>query len=214
MEVKKINEMTDEEFEFWTEHGHEVRLLEDAEDADAQFEALARPDYGQSLLREPLWSEVVEGLWQGGTGDHDIMQQPKFPVITRKTFDTVITLYQFANPVDWHVKELRYGVWDGNAQDIDLKELFDLVKMAHTDWVNGKKVLIRCQAGWNRSGLVTALVLMRDGMEAHEAIDLIREKRSPHALCNKNFVEFLLNTNPLDWCGDRYQDTPRKKKKN
>ena len=214
MEVNKINEMTDEEFEFWTEHGHEVRLLEDAEDADAQFEALARPDYGQSLLREPLWSEVVEGLWQGGTGDHDIMQQPKFPVITRKTFDTVITLYQFANPVDWHVKELRYGVWDGSAQDIDLKELFDLVKMAHTDWVNGKKVLIRCQAGWNRSGLVTALVLMRDGMEAHEAIDLIREKRSPRALCNKNFVEFLLNTNPLDWCGDRYQDTPRKKKKN
>ncbi len=59
-----------------------------------------------------------------------------------------------------------------------------------------KRVLIRCQAGWNRSGLITSLVLMRAGYSAQEAIDLIRERRSHHALCNQTFEQFLLDKEP------------------
>jgi protein-tyrosine phosphatase len=54
-----------------------------------------------------------------------------------------------------------------------------------------KKVLVRCQAGYNRSGLVVALVLLRLGYTADDAIALIREKRSEHALCNELFVEYI-----------------------
>jgi len=45
-----------------------------------------------------------------------------------------------------------------------------------------------------------ALVLMKDGMSAAEAINLIRDRRSKNALCNPHFVEFLLDyeTNGLE----------------
>jgi protein-tyrosine phosphatase len=44
--------------------------------------------------------------------------------------------------------------------------------------------------GLNRISIVTALVLMRDGWSAEDAIGLIREKR-PGVLFNQNFVKFL-----------------------
>ena len=162
---------------------------------------LERPDHGQSnkLYSEPLWSEVLTGLWQGGTHDLDVEKQLKVPMITTKDFDTVITMYAYANPVDWFVKEFRYGVWDSDINKMNTEELLDLVRIAHSDWKRGKKVLIRCQAGWNRSGLITALVLIRDGMDAREAIDLIRKNRSDSALCNRSFEKFLIEQDPKVW---------------
>jgi protein-tyrosine phosphatase len=50
---------------------------------------------------------------------------------------------------------------------------------------------VRCQAGINRSGLVVALMLMRDGLSAEDAITLIRSKRSQYALDNAYFVDYL-----------------------
>ena len=52
-------------------------------------------------------------------------------------------------------------------------------------------VLVRCWMGLNRSGLVVALVLMRLGYSAADAIDLIRTQRSRFALCNPLFVQYL-----------------------
>jgi protein tyrosine phosphatase len=207
--MKKVATMTDKEWEDLEVASAQV-LWENlnAEDEDNfDIDALARPDYGQAELREPLWSEVVEGLWQGGTADHDIHSQLKKPMITKKDFDTVITMYAYANPVDWFVREIRYGVWDSNMKDFDVEELFDIVRVAHSDWKKGKKVLIRCQAGWNRSGLITALVLIREGMEAQKAINLIRAKRSSHALCNSTFATWLLAQDPSDWKGNSYGTT-------
>jgi protein tyrosine phosphatase len=159
---------------------------------------LERPDNGQSN-RDPLWSQVLPGLWQGGTHDLDVEKQLKVPMITTKEFDTVITMYAYANPVDWFVKEFRYGVWDSDINKMDITELYDIVRLAHSDWKRGKKVLIRCQAGWNRSGLITALVLIREGMDAREAIDLIRKTRSDQALCNRSFEKFLIEQDPKVW---------------
>jgi protein-tyrosine phosphatase len=93
---------------------------------------------------------------------------------------------------------------------MNVEELFDIVRLAHADWKRGKRVLIRCQAGWNRSGLITALVLIREGMGAREAIDLIRKTRSEWALCNKSFEEFLIRQDPKVWQGDSYgSNTPK-----
>jgi hypothetical protein len=52
---------------------------------------------------------------------------------------------------------------------------------------------------------VTALVLIRDGMPADEAIDLIRRRRSTSALCNLSFERFLLAQDPVAWQGDSYE---------
>lgn len=188
--------------------GQEIKKTQDLSDLQA-------PTWGRRAdwEKEPMWSEVLPGLWQGGTDDWDVMnvrllpKYDKVPRITKRDFDTVVTLYAAARPVDWHVRELRFGMWDSNLDDVDLEDLFDLVQMAHADWLRGKRVLIRCQAGWNRSGLIMALVLIREGYEPAEAINMIRRERSEFALCNPEFVKFLMEeTKPEDWRGDFYQD--------
>jgi hypothetical protein len=153
------------------------------------------PRHTITLPRE-LWSEVLPGLWQGGTDDDDTIweiDRGSVADITKKDFDSVYTAYAWANPCNWLVKEVRYPFYDGNMKDIDLTELYGVVRMAHADWKAGKKVLIRCQAGLNRSGLIMALVLMREGYTAKDAIALLREKRSEYALCNKTFEKWLLS---------------------
>lgn len=179
--------------------------LEDAADAflastaspNEDVEWLAPTRSHAQFLSEELWSEVLPGLWQGGTDDDDLVYLTDRVVsITARDFDFVTTLYAHANPVDWHVQELRHGIWDGDMSDFDMEALLFVVRMTHTAWKSGKRTLIRCQAGWNRSGLVTALVMIMDGIPAREAIDLIREKRSPMALCNATFEKWLLEFNP------------------
>ena len=162
----------------------------------------ARPDQTPYMPID-LWSEIKRGLWVGGTGSSDeiFSRRPinAEPEITKKNFDTVITMYAWARPVDWFVKEIRFGIYDDDMSDFEVRALQDLVKIAHSDWRAGQKVLVRCQAGINRSSLVAALVLIRDGMSAEEAIALLREKRAGGVLRNSHFEEWLLATDPKDW---------------
>lgn len=158
---------------------------------------LERPDYGFGET-DSVWNEILPGLWQGGTHEVDDLRHPKYqpmstPRVTSVDFDFVATLYAWAKPVDWFVREYRYGVYDSKVEDLDLDQLLDLVDLIHKEWKAGNRVLVRCQAGWNRSGLVMALVLQKEGYSAREAIDLIRSKREGLPLCNKEFVKWLLS---------------------
>jgi protein-tyrosine phosphatase len=119
----------------------------------------------------------------------------------RANFDSVYTLAGWANGAGANVKEMRFAIEDGDMHDFDAAtDLWPLVESAHADWKAGKRVLIRCRAGLNRSGLVMALVLIREGYEPQDAIDLIREKRGEDALCNWIFVEWLLTeARPTFW---------------
>jgi Dual specificity phosphatase, catalytic domain len=161
-----------------------------------ELEALAHPDRG-GRFGEPLWSEILPGLWMGGTDDSDVTRHGiNEPAITRDHFDTVVTLYAWAGPVDWYVKEVRLGFFDHSEVDLDEHDLAHAARAAYRDWSRGKRVLVRCQAGWNRSGLITALVLLLDGKTPDEAIKLLRERRSPNALCNQDFVRWLHENGP------------------
>ena len=163
-----------------------------------------------------LWNEVCPGLYQGGTDDSDTMGaylresndfsymrrygQISTGQVTKKHFDTVATLYSAANAASHKVKEMRFAFHDGDMSDLDPeRDLFFMVREAHADWKAGKKVLIRCQAGINRSGLVTALVLIRDGYSPEDAISLIRAKRCEAAISNRHFESWLLNEVDLDF---------------
>ncbi|MET9699583.1 protein phosphatase [Streptomyces sp. NPDC006529] len=55
----------------------------------------------------------------------------------------------------------------------------------------GRVVLVRCKAGYNRSGLVVAQALVELGWETAGAVDTVRRKRSPFALNNRVFEEYL-----------------------
>ena len=143
-----------------------------------------------------LWSEVLPGLWQGGTDDYDVVGAGMAPAnrITRTHFDSVCTLYARANAASWNVKEVRYGFADGDMTDFSPEDdLAFAVREMHADWKAGKRVLVRCQAGLNRSGLITALILIRDGYSPTDAVRLIRAGRGEVALCNDTFVRWLEN---------------------
>ena len=151
------------------------------------------------LPTQELYSEILPGLWQGGTHDFDTVEFPKqYPIWNqKKEFDCVATLYALAHPVGWCISERRFGFPDSALDEDNLPDIHAMADWVYDEWKAGKKVLVRCQAGWNRSGLVTALVLMKDGHKATDAIDLIRARRSPYALCNEDFVAYLEETYKL-----------------
>lgn len=154
-----------------------------------------------NTLRNGLYSEILPGLWQGGTHDDDgavkgYHAHPDAQPITRAEFDLVATFYADSNPVDYHVMEMRYPFYDADLRDANVEYLVGIARFLHSEWKRGKRVLSRCQAGWNRSGLVTTLILMLEGYSAEAAIDLIRRERSSDALCNPDFETYLRTLTP------------------
>lgn len=128
------------------------------------------------------WSKIVPNLYQGGSHYYDARRLA--------FFDSVLTLTSSAPPASWPTEERHFHCKDGR----DLPDPHGLnlaVDWVHGQWQDGRRVLVRCQAGLNRSGLVVALVLYKAGYSAGDAISLIRERRSPYALCNPRFAEHL-----------------------
>ncbi|MFD0852847.1 hypothetical protein ACFQ07_11455, partial [Actinomadura adrarensis] len=66
-----------------------------------------------------------------------------------------------------------------------------LARTASEAVLAGRRVLIRCHSGYNRSGLVTAQALVELGHSVDDAIFLIRYRRSKWALNNRLFVDYL-----------------------
>jgi hypothetical protein len=142
----------------------------------------------------PLQSKILEGLYQGGTDDELTVFRGNKRLATLndvRPFDSVVTLCAHSLPMGWLVKEFRYPFPDGPIDPATIPEIEALAEWAYSMWKSGERVLIRCQAGMNRSSLLTALVLMRDGKSVDEAIALIKERRSPYVLSNSHFVKYL-----------------------
>lgn len=144
-----------------------------------------------------LYSEILEGLYMGGTADDDVVDvaKPLRNLGEVQEFDSVVTCYSWAQPMSWYVHENRFGFADGPMDDKTFAKVDELATWLHSEWKAGKRCLSRCQAGLNRSGILVARILMKDGYSADEAINLIRKKRSPHALFNQDFVRKLQELN-------------------
>lgn len=155
------------------------------------------PDYA-GWLPDVTWTEILPGLWQGGTDDEDTLaHQLDEPVITREHFDTVVTLHAWSNPVDWHVREIRQAYHDGDLTEVDFEDAWFLARQVYAEWKQGRRVLVRCLSGLNRSGLIVGMVLLLDGRTGPEAIALMRERRHRHVLCNPDFERWLREADPL-----------------
>lgn len=143
-----------------------------------------------------LYSEILTNLFMGGTDDEDVIHIPARIYSRREDlpFDSMVTMYAWARPADWNVQEFRYGVPDASIKDIDLNRLRQAVEFGYDRWKQGDRLLVRCQAGLNRSGLVMALILIKDGFTPYQAIDLIRQRRTDIALFNENFANWLLTS--------------------
>ena len=133
----------------------------------------------------PLSSEILEGLHMGGTDESG-------EFIPKIDYDLVITHYKGSEPYALAKKEIKLCFPDSRIEFIDLIKLQSAVGEAFGVWKDGGRILIRCQAGMNRSGLTTALLLIESGFTPEQAIDFIRVKRSKHALFNHFYTDYIL----------------------
>ncbi|MFJ9633401.1 dual specificity protein phosphatase family protein [Streptomyces sp. NPDC091280] len=137
------------------------------------------------------WSEIVTGLWMGGHEFRGRSGQREFAVV-RDEFDLVQTLLRLpGHGPDSGVEHHVWPIPDGPLDGTQLAGVMRLARAACDALDDGRKVLVRCYHGYNRSGLVVAHALVRRGCPAEEAIRLIRTRRSPWALHNELFVEYL-----------------------
>ena len=140
------------------------------------------------LCAEP-WNEVVPGLFQGG---HDVRSQSRTACVVADEFDLVVSMttregYGPDEGVEHHVARMA----DAGVDAAVAARVEELSVLAATAVRAGRRVLVRCSGGLNRSGLVVASTLVRLGHTPDEAIGLVRGARGPWALTNPAFVTFL-----------------------
>ena len=140
-------------------------------------------------LCDDAWNEVIPGLFMGG---HDVRAQSATACVVREEFDLVVSLtsrpgYGPAEGVEHVVARLADAVLDA-PNVARVQELGGLVAAAVRD---GRRVLVRCSGGLNRSGVVVAEALVQLGRSPDEAVRTVREARGPWALTNPGFISYL-----------------------
>lgn len=134
------------------------------------------------MNRSLVWRGEGE-LWMGG-----------YEPGTTSGFDLVVSSAAEATPDGPYVVHLRLDDYEGQMDDERAGVMVrGVARLVATLVLGGRKVLIHCGAGYNRSGVVCGRALMFMGFGAREAIDLIRERRGPMSLSNPGFVRWLLS---------------------
>ncbi|MEU7382437.1 protein phosphatase [Streptomyces sp. NPDC042207] len=137
------------------------------------------------------WSEIVPGLWMGGHEFRTHSGRLELAVV-RDEFDLVQTLLRLpGHGPDPGVEHHVWPIPDGPLDGTQLAGVIRLARAACDALDQDRRVLVRCYSGYNRSGLVVAHALVRQGRSSEEAIRLIRARRSPWALHNELFVDYL-----------------------
>ena len=140
-------------------------------------------------LCDDPWNEVVPGLFMGG---HDVRSQSPSACVVGDEFDLVVSLtsregYGPSPEVEHVVARLADAVLDA-PNVVRVRELGTLVADAVRD---GRRVLVRCSGGLNRSGVVVGEALLQLGLAPEDAVAAVRRARGPWALTNPGFVAHL-----------------------
>lgn len=123
-------------------------------------------------------------LWQGGC---------KGGLSLPPDFDFVLSLYPWESyHIGPNTERVEVEMYDS------LDQGFEQIDALADDVVNRlrgrQKVLVHCQAGLNRSGLLAATILKKLGYTGPEAIKLLRESRgTDEVLCNDTFRQHILD---------------------
>lgn len=148
------------------------------------------------------WNEIVPGLFMGGQVTGDYWTSGEY-VAVGSEFDAVYSMYwgpevrgagdgRSAYGPNPEVEHIHFPIPDDDLAPGELAQVRHLAEQIARRLHLGQRVLVRCQAGYNRSGLVVAFALMELGYNVHDAIDLIRQKRSEYALHRLVFLRYLL----------------------
>ncbi|MFJ6569506.1 protein phosphatase [Streptomyces sp. NPDC091292] len=137
------------------------------------------------------WDEVAPRLWMGGHFWTDAGGEVR-PVVVDGEFDLVVSLFTRtghgpAPGVDHVVAEIP----DAPLTAEQIRTVQQVARTAAGAVRDGRATLVRCHYGYNRSGLVVAQTLVELGQDTDKAIDLLRRQRSPRALNNETFEQYL-----------------------
>jgi hypothetical protein len=137
------------------------------------------------------WDEIVPRLFMGGHFYRDLAGN-RAAVVVRDEFDLVISLYSRDGHGPGSGVEHRCAeIPDDRLTVPQIEMVCDLAEVAAGAVRDGRRVLVRCHSGYNRSGLVAGQCLITMGFTAAAAIGLIRDRRSGQALNNALFVGYL-----------------------
>ncbi|WP_347729434.1 protein phosphatase [Streptomyces sp. CAU 1734] len=140
---------------------------------------------------EAPWNEIVPGLWMGGHYWTDPAGELQ-PVVVGHEFGLVVSLFtRSGHGPRPGVEHLVAEIPDDPLTADQIGTVQGLADTTAHAVRNGRTILVRCHSGYNRSGLVVAQALIQLGHEATTAIRLVQEKRSPWALNNVTFRNYL-----------------------
>ena len=164
-------------------------MSEDPTKIDIRFDPLTQRMTGVTAqgyhpFDVPYMTEIQNNLWTGGCETGLILPVNIKHVVSVYKWEE----YNVFHDLDSFTQVTMYDSTDQGGESV----------VALAEWVNHCRslgpTLVHCQAGLNRSSLVAATALiLGDGLTPQEAIDLLREKRSPAVLCNPAFEQWLLD---------------------
>jgi hypothetical protein len=135
--------------------------------------------------------EITRGLWQGSA-------PPSGPELRHSGFDVLVLAAMEIQPAATAfpgVDRARICLDDEKLTYPQLCEALVLSSRVARAISGGAKVLVTCAQGRNRSGLISALALMRlSGCDGSQAIRVVRQRRhSPfgRAMTNDSYNEVL-----------------------
>lgn len=165
-----------------------------ADDPNARVRGWAQCLYDKGLdpnLDLPVLSKIITvnggELWLGGAG---VWNSRTLPYLLPRDFDYVVQL----------TKKEVFDIGPNTARKVvDMRDTaeqgFEEVDALATEIARrillGQKVLVHCQVGMNRSGLVAAAAMVKLGYHPGNAIAHLRASRSPVVLCNPSFEHYI-----------------------
>lgn len=143
---------------------------------------------------------ILPGLYQGGHTWREelrVKSAQHSSVSGDSSWDYVVSCYWDSSDNSENCLpqcDMRWVLFEDTRKGLS-DDIWKKIKLAvdeiATRWFRGEKILIRCQAGYNRSGLMMCLVLMRLGYTAKQAIDLARKGRGSDVLVNQVFESYV-----------------------
>lgn len=148
--------------------------------------------------RDPLPTPtmLLPNLFLGGTLDDDLLVYPGVlptpgkPSVSKTDFDACVTLTPLAGPAGTGVAEFRFTFPDSSRRVPPVESLSSVINWAYSIYASGARVLIRCHAGLNRSGLIAVPLMTHidKTLSFDKALTLARDARHELVLSNELFL--------------------------
>lgn len=144
------------------------------------------------IIRPDSPVEIVENLFQSPCADHETIQAGAFDHVIFLAKELLHQAPNYQRPDRTYDMSFANTMYDGPLSFSDLHSAQQAARLAVELVRAGKKVLVMCLAGLDRSGLVCALVYKElASCSGIEAAKHIRLKRGPHALQNQTYFDYL-----------------------